>query len=188
MTSIFGGSKPTSNLFGSLGISTSAASQSQPGQTSNIFGSNNPSQPSSQQPLFPALGGQSNPPTSQSLFPNLGGQSNAPPQQPLLPTIGGQSNSQQPLFPNLSGQAKSNEAEQSAQSQQQNAASGSRTAYFDALLEQNKKRRRTAEERSAFGEVPSLELGLGDIAKRVRELGSGYGSQDQDISGVDSRA
>ncbi|MCJ1389904.1 hypothetical protein MMC18_002761 [Xylographa bjoerkii] len=176
---MFGGSKPTLNLFGSLGNSTSAASQSQPGQTSNLFGNNNTSQPSSQQSLFSSLGGQSNAP---------GGQSNPPPQQPLFSSIGGQLNNQQPLFSTLSGQAQTNQAEQPAQSQQKNDAQGSHTSYFDALLEKNRKRRRAAEERSAFGEVPSLELGLGDIAKRVRELGNGAGIQKQVNGGVDSRA
>ncbi|MCJ1401087.1 hypothetical protein MMC11_004299 [Xylographa trunciseda] len=188
MSSIFGSARPTLNLFGSLGNTTSAASQSQPGQTSTLFGNNNASQPTSQQLPFSSLGGQSSSQPQPSLFSNLGGQSNPAPQQPPFPSIGGPSTSQQPLFSNPSGQAQSNQAEQSAQAEQVNGAKGSHTAYFDALLEKNRKRRRTAEERSAFGEVPTLELGLGDIAKRVRELGHESGIQNQNNTGADSRA
>ncbi|MCJ1415720.1 hypothetical protein MMC32_002052 [Xylographa parallela] len=189
MNPIFGGSKPTLNLFGSSGTTTSATSQPQ-AQTSNLFGNSNTSQSSSQQPLFSSIGGQSNSQPQKPLFTSLGGPSNLPSSQPSFSSLGGQATQplQQPLFPSVSGQTQNIQAEQPAQSQQQNGAKGSHTAYFDALLEKNRKRRHVGEERSPFGEVPSLELGLGDIAKRVRELGSGATIQKQDSIGVDSRA
>ena len=62
------------------------------------------------------------------------------------------------------------------------------SAYFTSLLEKNKKRARGAEDESGIEEVPSLQLGLGDLAKRVRELGTAGGAQTRKESGVDSKA
>ena len=45
--------------------------------------------------------------------------------------------------------------------------------YFNGLLEKGKKRNNPGDVGSTFGEVPSLQLGLGDLAKRVRQLGPG---------------
>ncbi|KAK4454975.1 putative nucleoporin nic96 protein [Podospora aff. communis PSN243] len=41
-------------------------------------------------------------------------------------------------------------------------------SYFDSLLEKNKKR---AEGETALGELPSLQLGLGDLRQRLKKLG-----------------
>lgn len=51
-------------------------------------------------------------------------------------------------------------------------------AYFDSLLEKGKKRARVGDGGPAFGELPTLQLGLEDIAKRARELG-GFPSQEK---------
>ena len=48
----------------------------------------------------------------------------------------------------------------------------SQPAYFDNLLEKGRKRTRDADGGPGFRDIPSLQLGLGDIAKKVRELGS----------------
>ena len=62
-----------------------------------------------------------------------------------------------------------------------------RPGYFNSLLEKNKKRTREAEGGAGLGEIPSLQLGLGDIARRVRELG-GSGPQINGRGGTDSKA
>jgi nuclear pore complex protein Nup93 len=62
------------------------------------------------------------------------------------------------------------------------------TAYFNTLLEKNKKRTRDAEKEGYVGGgMPKLELGLGDISRRVRELGGVGGSARADPK-ADSKA
>ncbi|KAK0635072.1 Nup93/Nic96-domain-containing protein [Bombardia bombarda] len=51
-------------------------------------------------------------------------------------------------------------------------------AYFDSLLAKNKKQ---AEGETALGELPSLQLGLGDLRQRLRQLGPR--SQDRTVDG-----
>jgi nuclear pore complex protein Nup93 len=72
------------------------------------------------------------------------------------------------------------------QQQQQGAASlsqanggASRSAHFDHLLERGRKRNAGENGTSNFDELPSLQLGLGDIARKVRNLGNGGPSADQ---------
>ncbi len=60
------------------------------------------------------------------------------------------------------------------------------TAYFQSLLEKNRKRARE-EQSGGLGDVPSLQFGLGDISKRVREL-RGDGGQTRNDRAVDNRA
>ena len=63
------------------------------------------------------------------------------------------------------------------QSQAQPALSSSQTtqpAFFNSLLERGKKRPLSAVgQNSSFEELPSLQLGLDDIRRKARELGSG---------------
>ena len=160
----------TGGLFGSLGTSQSTktgglfgnSTTTQAAQSGGLFGNSTTSQPAQSGGLF------GNSTTSQSA--QLGGLSAPPP-------IGG-STQNGLLGPKASSQ-------QNGQPTQ--AESGLRSAYFNTLLEKNKKRGRVAGEDSGFGEVPSLQLGLGDIAKRVRQLG-GIGLQDQGKGGADTRA
>lgn len=63
----------------------------------------------------------------------------------------------------------------------------SQPAYFDSLLEKGKRRSVAANGRADLWEVPDLQLGLGDIARKVRELG-GIGSQPTGERGADTRA
>jgi len=60
-------------------------------------------------------------------------------------------------------------------------------AYFNSLLEKSKKRAHDANAGPGFGDLPSLQLGLGDIARRARELG-GTEQQAQRDGVADSRA
>ena len=61
------------------------------------------------------------------------------------------------------------------------------SGYFNSLLEKGKKRARGKDEGPGFGEVPSIQLGLGDIAQRVRALGSS-GAQGTEYGTGDSKA
>ena len=85
---------------------------------------------------------------------------------------------------NLPSQNKPAEQQGHGQGQGQNNV---RSAYFNSLLERNKKRTHRDEEATGFEEVPSLQLGLGDISKRVRELG-GVGAQNRRDRAADSKA
>ncbi|KAF2872221.1 Nup93/Nic96-domain-containing protein [Massariosphaeria phaeospora] len=61
---------------------------------------------------------------------------------------------------------------------QSNAGAG-RSAHFDHLLERGRKRNAGENGLSSFEELPALQLGLGDIARKVRNLGAGGPSADQ---------
>jgi nuclear pore complex protein Nup93 len=70
---------------------------------------------------------------------------------------------------------------------QSNAGAG-RTAHFDHLLERGRKRNAGENGGNNFDELPSLQLGLGDIARKVRNLGAGGPSADQGRDGAQDRA
>ncbi|KAF1953639.1 NIC-domain-containing protein [Byssothecium circinans] len=61
---------------------------------------------------------------------------------------------------------------------QSNAGTG-RSAHFDHLLERGRKRNVGENGLTNFDELPTLQLGLGDIARKVRNLGNGGPSADQ---------
>ena len=160
-TNIFanlGTSKPADNknLFGSLGGSTQTQTTSS-GGLGNLFASSRPADQGSNlfgnttttsAPLFGASNATSAP-FGGSLFDNVGKSSNAP--SNLL------------------------SSQQTQQSQQQNGQSSTNTAQpslFNSLLEKGKKRTHDGRGGSSFAEVPNLQLGLGDIARQARELGS----------------
>ena len=50
---------------------------------------------------------------------------------------------------------------------------------FDHLLERSRKRNAGENGFGNFGGLPTLQLGLGDIARKVRNLGQGGPSADQ---------
>lgn len=60
-------------------------------------------------------------------------------------------------------------------------------AYFESLLEKGRKRTHDEDEASNLGELPGLQLGLSDIARRVREIG-GVGAQNAADKTADSKA
>jgi nuclear pore complex protein Nup93 len=76
---------------------------------------------------------------------------------------------------------------QGASLSQSNAGTG-RSAHFDHLLERGRKRNAGENGGSSFSELPSLQLGLGDIARKVRNLGAGGPSADQVRDGAQDRA
>ena len=217
MSNIFGSAStqpPASNPFLSfLNQPTSAAPQSQPIQTSSLFGSSQPattsslfgaSKPEEKPSPFKKLGDA--PPLSntsgENLFgksPSVGGLGASAQQQTnggglsnLFPTSkpGGLS-----LFPSpKSGQEQQfqngeafGQTQRQKSQQQDGSAKSPQPAYFNNLLEKGKKRARADDGGAGFGDLPSLQLGLGDLAKKVRELG-GVGSRAQGSNAVDSKA
>lgn len=139
------------SLFGGLGAAKSTAPA-----TSSLFGAS-----SSQQPA--QTGGL-------SLFNNTTTQSTmANPQQTTGPA-------QSSLFG--ATMTQQNTQQQGAPLSQSTAVTG-RSAHFDHLLERGRKRNAGENGTSNFDELPSLQLGLGDIARKVRNLGSGGPSADQ---------
>ena len=219
MSNIFGnlgGQQPTSNLFANLNNSSTSAPQSQPLQTSSLFGT---SQPATSSSLFgiskpeekPNLLGKLSDAPSQGntsaggrfgqTGPSIGALGSLAQQQ----TNGGDlfqtsrpgvsslfTSQQQPQQQSQTGETnlwqtqKQNSLQQKSQ-QLGGLAKTSQPAYFNNLLEKGKKRTRADDEGAGFGDLPSLQLGLGDLAKKVRELG-GVGSTVRGSNAVDSKA
>ncbi|KAL2358657.1 Nup93/Nic96-domain-containing protein [Cryomyces antarcticus] len=184
-------------LFSNLGASTA---QPQQQGTSGLFGSSGTTQPQQQSSnLFGNLGtGQSQPEqaTSGSLFGGLGASSQPAAQKPsLFGSLGGTSQppqQQQTSTGSLFGgstlvNTQNQQPQQENGQVPQNGAPASQPAYFDHLLERGKKRQNQENGGDQFSDLPSLQLGLGDIARKVRNLGAG-GPTSQQARGADSRA
>ncbi|EKG20170.1 Nucleoporin interacting component Nup93/Nic96, partial [Macrophomina phaseolina MS6] len=147
-TSLFGGlgaAKTTAPASGGfLGSTLGGPSQQPPSTTGTSAG--NP---------FGGLGASTaQPSTGASLFGGLNTNNQQAPQQQQQPGAQGQTQ------------------QQGGPLSQSQAATG-QTAYFDHLLERSRKRAAQENGNSAFGDLPSLQLGLGDIARKVRNLGQG---------------
>jgi nuclear pore complex protein Nup93 len=93
---------------------------------------------------------------------------------------------QSTLFGTASTQQQQPQQQQGPSLSQANATS--RSAHFDNLLERGRKRYAGENGGSNFDELPSLQLGLGDIARKVRNLGAGGPSADQVRDGAQDRA
>ncbi|KAF2733090.1 NIC-domain-containing protein [Polyplosphaeria fusca] len=61
----------------------------------------------------------------------------------------------------------------------QSNTTGGRSSHFDHLLERGRKRNAGENGAAGLDNLPSLQLGLGDIARKVRNLGTGGPSADQ---------
>ena len=213
MSNIFSNtpSQPTSNLFANLGNPTTSAQQSQPAQASNLLGSSRPANITS---IFGTLKPEEKPNPFKKLgdAPALSDTSGGSVFDPK-PSVGGfGAEAQKPtdgagfgsLFQTFKPATSSIFAPQNLQSaqssqstlgqpQQQNVqqqgglAKTSQPIYFNNLLEKGRKHARGEDGGAGLGDLPSLQLGLGDIAKRARELG-GVGSQIPGGNGVDSKA
>ena len=202
---------PTSSLFGN----TSQPQQSA-GQTPNLFASLGTSQPQTQTSLFSSLGSDPKPTLFGSSQPQQqtgtagaglfgtgsalnvqpqqtsslfgGAQNNAATKQPAVPSLfTPQSQAQSQQQGNQSGQADQGGQQQKLGQQSQGGQSISQPAYFDNLVEKGRKRAHDADGGPGFRDLPSLQLGLGDIAKKVRELG-GVGVQAQRGRAAESSA
>ncbi len=206
----------TSNIFGHLANPTGTATTAQPQQsqsaTSNIFGNlggQQQSQPA-QASIFANLGNQSQPVQS-SMFSGFG---SSQPQQTSSIFGAPKPATTQPAASSMfapqatnagsgsslfSAQVPQQRQQQQQQQQQQDQSSQdtqqqqpppprlSQPAYFESLLEKGRKRPRDAEGTSSLGELPGLQLGLTDIARKVREIG-GVGAQSPADRAADSKA
>jgi nuclear pore complex protein Nup93 len=178
------GAPPTSgtapkSLFGGLGTSTSQT------PTSGGFGALGG---------LGGIGAKTSAPATASLFstqatsqPQGGGlfqstTSQAPQQSNPL------GNTQQTGAGGLFGGIGSQQPQQQQQQQQQQQApsaplaqsgAAGTSALFDHLLERGRKRNAGENGLNSFDELPTLQLGLGDIARKVRNLGAGGPSADQ---------
>jgi nuclear pore complex protein Nup93 len=132
-----------------------------------------------------SLGGTS---TAQSkpAFPSLFSTSTSQPQQSTTANplgLGQTTTTGQPSLFNTSSAPQPPQPPQqqgAGLGQSTNAGNGTgRSAHFDHLLERGKKRNAGENGIASFDELPSLQLGLGDIARKVRNLGAGGPSADQ---------
>lgn len=195
----------TPSLFSNLGGGGTSNAQSgttQPANTGGLggglFGGGlgaAKSTPTTTPSLFSGAASTSQPQTqtgSFSLFNNAASQSTTNNAQQQTGGLGlGQSS----LFNTASTQQQPQQQPQQQQQQQQQGASlaqanagSSRSAHFDHLLERGRKRNAGENGTSNFDELPSLQLGLGDIARKVRNLGSGGPSADQVQNQAQDRA
>lgn len=174
--------QPTKSLFGGLGAGASNLAQQQPA-TNSVFGN----LPQTTQQTGAASGG---------LFGNLGANSAQQQQQKPVNNLFGGLNTigtgqTQPnagassLFSNTTNLATQSQV--GGQQAQPSVASSAPTALFQNLLERGKKRNADSNTNIQFGDLPSLQLGLSDIANKVRNLGASKGAS-RASRGADSKA
>jgi nuclear pore complex protein Nup93 len=168
-------------------FSTTAASQ--PQQAGGFFGGLGASNPQPEQPqqpggLFSRIGTTTAPQQSSTTSgqfasapgANLLGGSRLQQIAPLGGSLlGGAQSIAQPaaargLFSGIPSQPAQVNVSQHAQSQHVQSAPN-QSAYFDQMLERGKKK--NGLESGGFGDLPSLQLGLADIARKARNLGTG---------------
>ncbi|KAL2265651.1 hypothetical protein VTJ83DRAFT_6751 [Remersonia thermophila] len=183
-TSLFGGTpaattaQPGASLFG-----TSTATTTQPASGTSLFGASTATtQPAAGASLFGASTATAKP-AGTSLFGNT--TTTQPPAGTSLFGTSTAATTQPPAGASLFGSTlggglslnPTNQQQQQQQQQgQQNPPSAlPRGALFDSLLAKNKKQ---AEGETALGELPSLQLGLGDLRQRLKKLGP---SQDKPV-------
>ncbi|KAG8530068.1 uncharacterized protein KY384_005550 [Bacidia gigantensis] len=175
----------TAGTGGSLFDRTTPATQSQ--QSSSLFSNlGDQSKPASSGSIFDTSKPQnttSSAPTS-NLFSSL---SSAPQQTSgLFGTINPPASSHPAGLSIFAPQQPQAQNQNQSEQQAQNGAPAHRApGYFDNLIEKGKRRARDGEQGPGFQNLPNLQLGLGDISKRVRELG-GAGSRGR--KEPDSRA
>ncbi|KAJ4305222.1 nuclear pore complex subunit [Kalmusia sp. IMI 367209] len=184
----------TSGLSSNLGASSNAPAASQPATSGGLGGG-----------LFGNLGnaGTTAPATSSTSAFSIGGAasqvqstgglgglfSKPASQQAQQSTSGLFGNTQQTgglgqstLFGASSTQPQQQQPQQQQQSDgplSQSNVGTARSAHFDHLLERSRKRNAGENGFGNFDELPTLQLGLGDIARKVRNLGQGGPSADQ---------
>jgi nuclear pore complex protein Nup93 len=183
------GQSPAPSLFGAPQPGAAAAAAAAP-SSGGLFGAQQQQNNKPSLSLFGNNTAASNPTTQPtSTGSNLFGGASNPTQQPATaaPSLfGGANTTGANLFASTNNASAPSNPQQSAfgannqdstataAQQEQNA----RPVYFDNLIERNIKRQgadagQTAR-MGAFGELPTLQLGLGDIQKKVRGLGQQY--------------
>jgi nuclear pore complex protein Nup93 len=183
-TGASGGTTPS--LFGNLGGSTSNAQSSTtqaPSTGGGLFGGLGGAKPAATTtPSLFAGAGSTSQPQTQAQPSSFGGLFNKPTSQATTTNNTQQTSGlgQSSLFgaTTTQEQPQQQQQQQGASLSQANAGTG-RSAHFDHLLERGRKRNAGENGGNNFDELPSLQLGLGDIARKVRNLGAGGPSADQ---------
>ena len=142
----------TGSLFGGLGSSTTPQSTSLFGSNTgtSAFGNATTSAGATQGTQTSSLFGQTQPQQQQ---------------QPAQSSILGQPQQQQ--------QQQQQQPANTALAQGGASTQGTQPAFFNSLLERGKKRPlSTAAQNGNFEDIPSLQLGLDDIRRKARELGT----------------
>jgi nuclear pore complex protein Nup93 len=83
------------------------------------------------------------------------------------------------LFGGLGSQQQQQQQQQQPSAPLAQSGAAGTSALFDHLLERGRKRNAGENGLNSFDELPTLQLGLGDIARKVRNLGAGGPSADQ---------
>lgn len=169
--SIFGQTTTGGSLFGKPaagGTTTPTQQQPSTGFGSSLFGT---STTTPKQSLFGGLGTTNPPATSAATTTQAPGASLFSSTAP----IGGGLNLGLGGLGSTTQNAASTNQQQQPQQQQQQQQQPLSGALFDSLLQKNKKQ---AEGETALGDLPSLQLGLGDLRQRLKKLGP---SQDRPL-------
>lgn len=157
---------PTPSLFSGLGAATSQSQSTQQPASTNPFAGNRFAGTGNTTTSAPATQ-----PAATTLFGNTANAANT--QQ-----TGGIGLGHPTLFGASSAQHQQQQQQQQAGGPLSQSNIGT-SAHFDHLLERSRKRNAGENGFGGFGELPALQLGLGDIARKVRNLGQGGPSADQ---------
>ncbi|GME63428.1 Nuclear pore protein [Neofusicoccum parvum] len=160
------------SLFGGLGGAAKTTAPASGGLFGSALGGNQPQQQPQQQQQQQQQQQPTTGTTGGGLFGGLGSTTSQPQAGGggLFSGLNANQQQQQQQQPQANTQGQTQQ--QSGPLSQSQAATG-HTAYFDHLLERSRKRAAQENGTSAFGDLPSLQLGLGDIARKVRNLGQG---------------
>ncbi|KAL6718307.1 nuclear pore complex subunit [Lecanora helva] len=203
-------SQPAATSSSSIFSAPASNPQSSSIPSISITGTTGSSQPEQQKPsLFSGLGGGGGKYTSSGLFGSTQAQQTSGSTsgglfgrvEPASSTGFGATNTattSQPFGSSLFATQQPNQQDNAQNQQQpqdsQNAQQGGKArqpAYFENLLEKGRKRTHDANGGPGFRDLPSLQLGLSDIAKRVKDLGgvgAGAGVPRQGGKEADSKA
>jgi nuclear pore complex protein Nup93 len=103
----------------------------------------------------------------------FGNTTTAPAQSTQAPSMFGQTQTQAPQPAQSTHLVQPQPQATSVQAPGQASTQGTQPAFFNSLLERGKKRPLSATVQSGnFEDVPSLQLGLDDIRRKARELGT----------------
>ncbi|KAJ5778561.1 hypothetical protein N7520_001807 [Penicillium odoratum] len=153
------------SLFGGGGLGATTAPQ-----TSSLFGSTNKT--TNTTGLFGnTTAATTQPAQTSSLF----GQPQAQQQQ------------QQPAPAQSSILGQTQQPAKNPQEQEQMSTQATKPAFFNSLLERGRKRPLSTNQNGNFEDVPSLQLGLDDIRRKARELGTA-GGKDPQQNGTTTKA
>ncbi|KAI9833687.1 MAG: hypothetical protein M1826_006778 [Phylliscum demangeonii] len=181
---------PTTQPSSSLAAAASAA----PAQQPSPFAAAASATPSQQPSLFAAAASAA-PPQLPSLFAPPAATVAAQPQQPWASGATSAARPLGSLFQNSGNQSAFGQQQPGQQqhaqwqlgSQLRPPTASSQPAYFDNLLEKGRQRPKRNGLDEGLEAIPGLQLGLGDISRKVKGLG-GLGTDVHHVPGTDTKA